>query len=58
MIIDDEKNRHEENYSRSKVRFKIYGVEVIEKIVKSCGTNGRVYLPQRWIGSKVKVVKC
>ncbi len=59
MAIDDEKNdKHEENYSRNKVKFEIYGEELIEKTVKSSGNSGRVYLPPEWIGTKVKVVKC
>ncbi len=59
MAIDDVKtNKLEENYSRNKVKFEIYGEELIEKIVKSSGNSGRVYLPPEWIGTKVKVVKC
>ncbi|WP_299980271.1 DUF2080 family transposase-associated protein [Desulfobacula sp.] len=56
MAIDDEKS--EESYSRSKVKFEIYGEEIIEKTVNSSGNSGRVYLPPEWIGIKVKVVKC
>jgi putative transposon-encoded protein len=48
----------EENYSRTKVKFEIYGEELIEKTVKSSGNSGRVYLPPEWIGTKVKVIKC
>jgi putative transposon-encoded protein len=48
----------EENYSRIKVKFEIYGEELIEKTVKSSGNSGRVYLPPEWIGTKVKVIKC
>ncbi len=59
MAIDDEKSDIlKENNSPSKVKFEIYGEELIEKIVKSSGNSGRVYLPPEWIGTKVKVVKC
>ncbi|MCP4719982.1 MAG: DUF2080 family transposase-associated protein [Desulfobacteraceae bacterium] len=59
MAIDDVKSDIlEENNSPSKVKFEIYGEELIEKIVKSSGNSGRVYLPPEWIGTKVKVVKC
>ena len=43
---------------RDKVKFEIYGDEMIEKIVNSSGNSGRVYLPPDWIGRKVKVIKC
>ena len=59
MASDEKKSdRIEENYSRTKVKFEIYGEELIEKTVKSSGNSGRVYLPPEWIGTKVKVVKC
>jgi len=59
MAIDDEKSdRFEENYFCTKVKFEIYGEEIIEKTVNSSGNSGRVYLPPEWIGTKVKVVKC
>ena len=41
-----------------KVKFEIYGHEIIEKIVNASGNSGRVYLPPDWIGRKVKVIKC
>jgi putative transposon-encoded protein len=59
MAIDDEKSDgYEEHYSRRKVKFEIYGEQMIEKIVNLSGNSGRVYLPPEWIGTKVKVVKC
>ncbi|MBU1344688.1 MAG: DUF2080 family transposase-associated protein [Proteobacteria bacterium] len=59
MALDDEKSdRFEENHTRRKVKFEIYGEEMIEKTVNSSGNSGRVYLPPDWIGTKVKVVKC
>jgi putative transposon-encoded protein len=59
MVSDEEKSdKIEETYSRTKVKFEIYGEELIEKTVRSSGNSGRIYLPPEWIGTKVKVVKC
>ena len=43
--------------SRNKVKFEIYGEEMIEKRVKSSGNSGRVYLPPNWVGHKVKIIR-
>lgn len=43
--------------SKRKVKFEIYGDEMIEKIVKSSGNSGRIYLPPNWVGCYVKVIK-
>ena len=40
-----------------KVKFEIYGEEMIEKRVKSSGNSGRVYLPPNWVGHKVKIIR-
>ncbi len=40
-----------------KVKFEIYGEEMIEKKVKSSGNSGRVYLPPTWVGHHVKIVR-
>jgi len=59
MAKDDEiSGSVKENDAGIKVKFEIYGEELIEKKVKSSGNSGRVYLPPEWIGTKVKVVKC
>lgn len=42
---------------RSKVKFEVYGIEIIEKNVKASGNSGRVYLPPNWVGKNVKVVR-
>ncbi len=42
---------------RKKVKFEIYGEELIEKKVKSSGNSGRVYLPPNWIGHQVKIIR-
>ena len=43
--------------SRDKVKFEVYGEEMIEKEVKMSGNSGRVYLPPDWVGRKVKIVR-
>jgi putative transposon-encoded protein len=43
--------------SRSKVKFEIFGEEMLEKEVKSSGNSGRVYLPPDWVGHHVKIVR-
>jgi putative transposon-encoded protein len=40
----------------SKVKFEVYGEEILNKIVKQSGNCGRVYLPPIWIGKHVKIV--
>ena len=40
-----------------KVKFEIYGEEMIEKIVKLSGNSGRVYLPPNWVGHHVKIIR-
>ncbi|MFH1153974.1 MAG: DUF2080 family transposase-associated protein [Pseudomonadota bacterium] len=42
---------------QSKVKFEVYGEEMIEKEVKASGNSGRIYLPPNWIGSTVKIIK-
>ncbi|MBT3176941.1 MAG: DUF2080 family transposase-associated protein [Desulfobacula sp.] len=59
MANADAKNKvFKKKYSRNRVKFEIYGEELIEKTVNASGNSGRVYLPPEWIGTKVKVVRC
>jgi putative transposon-encoded protein len=59
MAKEDEiSGSFKKNDTGIKVKFEIYGEELIEKKVRSSGNSGRVYLPPEWIGTKVKVVKC
>jgi len=43
--------------SPTKVKFEVYGEEMIEKEVKSSGNSGRIYLPPNWVGHTVKIIK-
>lgn len=52
-----ERNRHEAPFSTKKVKFEVYGEEMMEKCVRSCGNSGRIYLPPDWIGHRVKIIK-
>ena len=42
---------------RGKVKFEVYGEEMVEKIVKLSGNSGRVYLPPDWVGCCVKIIR-
>ncbi len=59
--MPDETSSHSEETasesSRSKVKFEIFGEEMLEKEVKSSGNSGRVYLPPDWVGHHVKIVR-
>jgi putative transposon-encoded protein len=35
----------------------IPGEEMIEKEVKRAGNSGRVYVPRRWLGKRVKIIR-
>jgi len=51
-------NQNAENdVAKTKVKFEIYGEEMIEKKVKSSGNSGRVYLPPNWVGHQVKIIR-
>lgn len=42
---------------QGKVKFEVYGEEMVEKVVKLSGNSGRVYLPPDWVGHYVKIVR-
>ena len=47
----------EPDTTKRKVKFEIYGEEMIEKKVKLSGNSGRVYLPPNWVGHNVKIIR-
>ena len=49
--------RAEADSAKNKVKFEIYGEEMIEKKVKLSGNSGRVYLPPNWVGHNVKIIR-
>jgi len=56
-----EKEKKPEKCEREKwadrVRFEVYGQEMMEKMVRASGNSGRVYLPTRWVGRQVKIIR-
>ncbi len=56
----DEKQKSGSNRASAmndKVKFEVYGEEMIEKKVKLSGNSGRVYLPPDWVGNRVKIIR-
>ena len=53
----DKENETPVQFANNKVKFEIYGEEMIEKLVKLSGNSGRVYLPPNWVGHKVKIIR-
>lgn len=41
----------------NKVKFEVYGEEMLEKDVKMSGNSGRVYLPPDWVGHRIKIIR-
>ena len=59
-IENEKKPRGQEadpSTQRGKVKFEVYGEEMVEKSVRSSGNSGRVYLPPDWVGSRVKIIR-
>lgn len=56
-MADKEKTTDNQSMTRTKVKFEVYGEEMIEKEVKSSGNSGRIYLPPNWVGHTVKIIK-
>jgi putative transposon-encoded protein len=42
---------------KGRVKFEVYGEEMVEKEVKMSGNSGRVYLPPDWVGHQVKIIR-
>jgi len=43
--------------ARRKVKFEVFGEEMLEKKVSLSGNSGRIYLPPDWVGHQVKIVR-
>ena len=54
---DEDKNPARSDEIPTKVKFEIFGEEMLEKIVKMSGNSGRVYLPPEWVGKHVKIIR-
>jgi putative transposon-encoded protein len=58
MTLKDNNNKADNSsIVHNKVKFEIFGEEMVEKIVKASGNSGRIYLPPDWVGHKVKIIK-
>jgi putative transposon-encoded protein len=60
MIADRKTKAKRKLHSASspgKVRFEIYGEEMLQKKVKMSSSSGRVYLPPDWVGHQVKIIR-
>jgi putative transposon-encoded protein len=61
LKVPAEKETKEKNAAsdmpQGKVKFEVYGEEMIEKMVKLSGNSGRVYLPPDWVGHQVKIIR-
>jgi len=60
-VAEEKKSKKDKNpevgVNKDKVKFEIYGEEMIEKTVKLSGNSGRVYLPPNWVGHHVKIIR-
>jgi len=43
--------------AKGKVKFEVYGEEMLEKKVSLSGNSGRIYLPPDWVGRNVKIIR-
>ncbi len=50
-------NESTDSTPSKKVKFEVYGEEMLVKDVKMSGHSGRVYLPPDWVGHKVKIIR-
>ena len=59
--MDKEKNQIDEETANrtpsNKVKFEVYGEEMLAKDVKISGNSGRVYLPPDWVGHRIKIIR-
>ncbi|MFZ7111724.1 MAG: DUF2080 family transposase-associated protein [Desulfatiglandales bacterium] len=61
-MANEKKTKNIEKYpgvviAEGKVKFEVYGEEMIEKKVRLSGNSGRVYLPPDWVGHHVKIIR-
>jgi len=60
-VPDEKRSTAEHNtaiaLSEGRVKFEVYGEEMIEKKVRLSGNSGRVYLPPDWVDHHVKIIR-
>lgn len=47
---------NQENLINREMEIKVTGYQIIEKIVKKTGNSGRIYVPNEWVGKRVKII--
>jgi len=62
MVANNKKSKGEKatvpaEIGHRRVKFEVYGEEMVEKEVKLSGNSGRVYLPPDWVGHQVKIIR-
>lgn len=57
MALEEISGKPEGPGESPKVKFGVFGEEMIDKEVKRSGNTGRVYLPPDWVGKHVKVIR-
>jgi hypothetical protein len=60
--MSNDKNSRDVQYltgpgDQAKVKFEVYGKEMLEKTARLGGNSGRVYLPPVWAGCLVKIIR-
>lgn len=55
--LKDDKSTDYRETAQGRVKFEVYGEEMVEKEVKMSGNSGRVYLPPDWVGHQVKIIR-
>ncbi len=54
---DEEDTAPAETRASEKVKFEVYGEEMVDKKVRRSGASGRVYLPPDWVNRHVKIIR-
>jgi putative transposon-encoded protein len=57
VVMEKKERPVSEQTSQTPVKFEVYGDVLIEKIVRSNGKGGRIYLPPDWVGKTIKIIK-
>ena len=56
-MTDKTKSSPDKEEESKKVKFEIFGEEMLQKEVKLSGNSGRIYLPPDWVGKHVKIIR-
>lgn len=56
MVAESKTSRGDAPSPGPGVRIELYGEELINKRVGGNHKVGRIYLPQRWVGKRIKII--